>query len=90
MFLTLDVAELDIPESQAVPPHLPPHLDTVILNTNSNEKDDSSVLPAPNHVVLNHLATSSIKHNVLAVASVNRYGKKFVTQILHAPMPSLN
>lgn len=90
MFLTLDVAELDIPESQAVPPHLPPHLDTVILNTNSNEKDDSSVLPAPNHVVLNHLATSSIKHNVLAVASVNRYGKKFVTQILHAPMPSLS
>lgn len=89
MFLTLDVAELDIPESQATPPHLPPHLDTVILNTNSNEKDDSSVLPAPNHVVLNHLATSSIKHNVLAVASVNRYGKKFVTQILHAPMPSL-
>ncbi|KAK9449136.1 5'-AMP-activated protein kinase beta subunit, interation domain-containing protein [Limtongia smithiae] len=68
------------------PPFLPPHLETVILNTNSTEKDDSSVLPIPNHVVLNHLATTSIKHNVLAVASVSRFSRKYVTQILYAPL----
>ncbi|KAK9476144.1 5'-AMP-activated protein kinase beta subunit, interation domain-containing protein [Lipomyces japonicus] len=75
-----------IPEDCPAPPYLPPHLETVILNTNSTEKDDSSVLPIPNHVVLNHLATTSIKHNVLAVASVSRYHRKYVTQILYAPL----
>lgn len=68
------------------PPQLPPHLDGVILNTNWTEKDNNSVLPIPNHVVLNHLATTSIKHNVLAVASVSRYQAKFVTQILYSPI----
>lgn len=68
------------------PPQLPPHLDGVILNTNWTEKDNNSVLPIPNHVVLNHLATTSIKHNVLAVASVSRYQAKYVTQILYSPI----
>lgn len=68
------------------PPQLPPHLESVILNSNSNEKDNNSVLPIPNHVVLNHLATTSIKHNVLAVASISRYSRKYVTQILYAPL----
>lgn len=68
------------------PPHLPPHLDGVILNANWSEKDNNSVLPVPNHVVLNHLATTSIRHNVLAVASVSRYHEKFVTQILYTPL----
>lgn len=68
------------------PPQVPPHLDGVILNANWSEKDNNSVLPIPNHVVLNHLATTSIKHNVLAVASVSRYASKYVTQILYSPI----
>lgn len=68
------------------PPQLPPHLEGVILNSNYSEKDNNSVLPIPNHVVLNHLATTSIKHNVLAVASISRYSRKYVTQILYAPL----
>ncbi|ODV82247.1 carbohydrate-binding module family 48 protein [Suhomyces tanzawaensis NRRL Y-17324] len=70
------------------PPQLPPHLESVILNNfNSNDKDNNSgALPIPNHVVLNHLATTSIKHNTLAVASVVRYKRKYVTQILYAPL----
>jgi len=71
------------------PPQLPPHLDGVILNTNWTEKDNNSVLPIPNHVVLNHLATTSIKHNVLAVASVSRYRAKYVTQILYSPIEGM-
>ncbi|ODV90409.1 carbohydrate-binding module family 48 protein, partial [Tortispora caseinolytica NRRL Y-17796] len=86
IFLDPDAADKYIAEDYPTPPGLPPHLETVILNTNSTEKDDSSVLPIPNHVILNHLATTSIKHNVLAVATVNRYARKYVTQVLYAPL----
>lgn len=70
------------------PPQLPPHLENVILNNfNQMDKDNNSgALPIPNHVVLNHLATTSIKHNTLAVASVVRYKRKYVTQVLYAPL----
>ncbi|KAK7684732.1 hypothetical protein QCA50_011973 [Cerrena zonata] len=70
------------------PPQLPPHLENVILNNfNSADKDNNlGALPIPNHVVLNHLATTSIKHNTLAVALVVRYKRKYVTQVLYAPL----
>lgn len=74
------------------PPQLPPHLENVILNSYSNAQGESSnennsgALPIPNHVILNHLATSSIKHNTLCVASIVRYKRKYVTQILYAPL----
>lgn len=70
------------------PPQLPPHLENVVLNNfNSQDRDNNAgALPIPNHVVLNHLATTSIKHNTLAVASVVRYKRKYVTQILYAPL----
>jgi len=38
--------------------------------------DDNSVLPVPNHVVLNHLGTSAIKNGVLAVGTTTRYHRK--------------
>lgn len=83
-----NIEALDRLSSQdfTTPPQLPPHLDGVILNANWNEKDNNSVLPIPNHVILNHLATTSIRHNVLAVASVSRYSSKYVTQILYTPL----
>lgn len=73
------------------PPQLPPHLENVPLNSYTNSQNDSNennsgALPIPNHVVLNHLATSSIKHNTLCVASIVRYKRKYVTQILYAPL----
>ena len=69
------------------PPQLPPHLESVILNNFNNSNDNNSgALPIPNHVVLNHLATTSIKHNTLAVASIVRYKRKYVTQVLYAPL----
>lgn len=69
-------------------PQLPPHLENVILNNfNAQDKDNNSgALQIPNHVVLNHLATTSVKHNTLAVASVIRYKRKYVTQVLYAPL----
>ena len=68
------------------PPQLPPHLESVILNNFSSMDNNSGALPIPNHVVLNHLATTSIKHNTLAVASIVRYKRKYVTQVLYAPL----
>lgn len=68
------------------PPQLPPHLENVILNNFNDRENNSGALPIPNHVVLNHLATTSIKHNTLAVASIVRYKRKYVTQVLYSPL----
>ena len=59
-----------------MPPSLPLFLGKSILNGTMPMKDDSSVLNMPNHTVLNHLATSSIKNDVLATSSTTRYKRK--------------
>ena len=43
------------------PPILPPHLLQVILNNPNVSSFDSTLLPQPNHVMLNHLYALSIK-----------------------------
>ena len=58
------------------PPSLPLFLGKSILNGTLPMKDDSSVLTLPNHTVLNHLATSSIKNGVLATSVTTRYKQK--------------
>ena len=58
------------------PPSLPLFLGKSILNGVLPHKDDNSVLTLPNHTVLNHLATSSIKNGVLATSVTTRYKKK--------------
>jgi len=67
------------------PPSLPLFLGRSILNGLLPMKDDSSVLTLPNHTVLNHLATSSIKNGVLATSVTTRYKKKYVTTIMYKP-----
>lgn len=68
-----------------LPPTLPRHLEKVILNTTPKELDstvggaagdDNSILPVPNHVVLNHLTASAIKNGTLAVGTTTRYKRK--------------
>ncbi|CAG8444677.1 11731_t:CDS:2 [Acaulospora morrowiae] len=68
------------------PPTLPPHLERVLLNFPAISKDDNSVLPEPNHVVLNHLYACSIRDNVMAVAGTARYRKKYVTTVYYKPI----
>lgn len=88
-YLTLDNnAQNNQNQSWLTPPQLPPHLESVILNnfSTTDKSNSSGALPIPNHVVLNHLATTSIKHNTLAVASVVRYKRKYATQVLYAPL----
>lgn len=62
----------------ATPPSLPLFLTKSILNGTTPMKDDNSVLNMPNHTVLNHLATSSIKNNVLATSVTTRYKRKVI------------
>lgn len=63
-------------EKLPTPPTLPGFLGKPLLNAATLMKDDNSVLNMPNHTVLNHLATSSIKNNVLAVSATTRYHNK--------------
>jgi hypothetical protein len=65
------------------PPTLPGFLGKSILNGTTPHKDDSSVLIMPNHTVLNHLATSSIKDNILATSATTRYKQKVSDQLEH-------
>lgn len=58
------------------PPSLPLFLSRSILNGVLPVKDDNSVLTLPNHTVLNHLMTSSVKNGVLATSVTTRYKKK--------------
>lgn len=58
------------------PPTLPMFLSRSILNGILPVKDDNSVLTLPNHTVLNHLMTSSVKNGVLATSVTTRYKKK--------------
>jgi hypothetical protein len=96
------LVDMDLPEDdprcqQAVnvienvqgPPSLPLFLGRSILNGTLPMKDDSSVLTLPNHTVLNHLATSSIKNGVLATSVTTRYKKKVCRGTLRSPSKSL-
>lgn len=81
-----------IQESPA-PPALPLFLSRSILNGVLPVKDDNSVLTLPNHTVLNHLMTSSVKNGVLATSVTTRYKKKVSVALderfLHANRPVL-
>jgi hypothetical protein len=67
------------------PPTVPRHLKDPILNTSPKELegtiggtagDDNSILPVPNHVVLNHLTAAAIRNGTLAVGTTTRYKRK--------------
>lgn len=73
----------DWEKKQPQPPTLPPHLEKVLLNSNTVSEEDNSVLQEPNHVTLNHLYACSIKDNVMALATTSRYRKKVNNQCLY-------
>jgi hypothetical protein len=71
------------------PPGLPMFLNRSLLNGVTQVKDDSSVLVLPNHTVLNHLMTSSVKNGVLATSVTTRYKKKVSLPFLPLNCPGL-
>lgn len=75
--------------SKHPPPLMPPQLESTFINTSVRAPKEEDLGPAgrPNHVVLNHLATTSIKHDVLAVACTSRYRTKFCKFPIHQQPP---
>lgn len=71
---------------RAGPPHLPPHLVCSVLNQPTSLHVDPTVLSEPNHVLLNHLYTLSIKDGVLVLSSTHRYRRKYITTLLYKPI----
>lgn len=71
--------------SPPAPPTLPPQLLQVILNTDTPLQCEPTVLPEPNHVMLNHLYALSIKDGVMVMSGTHRYRKKYVTTLLYKP-----
>lgn len=79
---------VDVIGDYSTPPMLPLFLGRSILNGTTAAKEDSSVLQLPNHTVLNHLATSSIKNGVLATSATTRYKRKVsIFLLVHAIIP---
>ncbi|KIY67087.1 carbohydrate-binding module family 48 protein [Cylindrobasidium torrendii FP15055 ss-10] len=70
---------VESPAKEHPPPAISLDVDTGVLG------DDTSVLPVPSHVVLNHLCTSQIRHGVIAVAQTMRYKNKYLTTIYYKP-----
>lgn len=68
------------------PPILPPHLLQVILNKDTPLSCEPTLLPEPNHVMLNHLYALSIKDGVMVLSATHRYRKKYVTTLLYKPI----
>lgn len=73
-------------EKQPGPPFLPPHLLQVILNKDIPVSCEPTLLPEPNHVMLNHLYALSIKDGVMVLSATHRYRKKYVTTLLYKPI----
>jgi hypothetical protein len=65
---------------QIQPPTLPAQLEKGVLNATvlvaRGSGDDNSILPKPDHSVLNHLAASPIKGGLLSVGVTTRYRRK--------------
>ncbi|CAG2258024.1 PRKAB [Mytilus edulis] len=68
------------------PPILPPHLLQVILNKDIPAHCEPTLLPEPNHVMLNHLYALSIKDGVMVLSATHRFRKKYVTTLLYKPI----
>lgn len=68
------------------PPLLPPHLLQSVLNADVPPHVDPIMLPQPNHVVLDHAFTLSIRDGVMVLSTTHRYRQKFVTTLLYRPI----
>jgi len=69
------------------PPTLPPHLlNKVLLNQDIELSYEPTLLPEPQHVMLNHMYALSIKDGVMALSATHRYKRKFVTTLMYKPI----
>ena len=67
------------------PPVLPPHLLQVMLNKDTPLVCEPTLLPTPNHVMINHMYALSFKDNVIVLSKTSRYRKKYATTVFYKP-----
>uniref|UniRef100_A0A2P2I4I8 5'-AMP-activated protein kinase subunit beta-1 n=1 Tax=Hirondellea gigas TaxID=1518452 RepID=A0A2P2I4I8_9CRUS len=68
------------------PPVLPPHLLQVILNKDTPVSCEPTLLPEPNHVIVNHMYALSIRDGMMVLSTTHRYMKKSVTTLIYRPI----
>ncbi|XP_037794633.1 5'-AMP-activated protein kinase subunit beta-1-like isoform X1 [Penaeus monodon] len=68
------------------PPVLPPHLLQVILNKDTPISCEPTLLPEPNHVMLNHMYALSIRDGMMVLSTSIRFRKKCVTTLIYRPI----
>jgi len=74
-------------DKKMAPAELPPHLlQKILLNEQVHSSYEPSLLPEPQHVMLNHLYALAIKNGVMALSATGRYKRKFVTTLLYKPL----
>lgn len=76
---------MDLHKKIRGPPVLPPHLLQVILNKDTPLVCEPTLLPTPNHVMINHAYALSIRDNVIVLSLTSRFRKKYVTTVLYKP-----
>ncbi|XP_071803449.1 5'-AMP-activated protein kinase subunit beta-2-like [Asterias amurensis] len=81
-----EIPTREMQNSVGGPPILPPHLLNVLLNKDVGAQYEPTLLPEPNHVMLNHLYALSIKDGVMVLSATHRYRKKYVTTLLYKPI----
>eukprot|EP00939_MAST-03C_sp_MAST-3C-sp1_P003298 g3298.t1 len=77
----------DLVDYSSEPPQLPPHLRHIILNHQDNVnggEHDFMALPKPQHVTLDHLYCTAVKHGLMVLGTTSRYKKKFVTSVFYS------
>jgi 5'-AMP-activated protein kinase, regulatory beta subunit len=74
----------DVDDYTKEPPPLPPHLRHIILNK-PPQLQDTTALPVPQHVALNHLYCTAIKDNMMVLGITQRFKTKFVTTVYYSP-----
>ena len=77
----------DVYDYTKEPPPLPPHLRHIILNK-PPQLQDTSALPVPQHVALNHLYCTAIRDNMMVLGITQRYKNKYVTTVYYSPCAS--
>ncbi|KAL5266599.1 hypothetical protein ACHWQZ_G003841 [Mnemiopsis leidyi] len=83
---TSDIPDMGMYNNAGPPPQLPVQLSRGILNAETDQSTDPTLLPEPQHVLLNHLYALTVRDGVMVLGATHRYKRKYVTTMLYKPI----
>jgi len=83
---TSEVPDMGMYNNAGPPPQLPVQLSRGILNSETDQSKDPTLLPEPQHVLLNHLYALTVRDGVMVLGATHRYKRKYVTTMLYKPI----